>query len=197
MKSAARRFTEDSLRLDLSAVLQSCRALTPSPAARWPASPGSANFVAVPAVVTRRGRPVAQVLVDVMRLERHGQITIVAGPGAGSVAEIRAVAARMVGFRWQFQCALTGKGCRSIYLPVGAVWFGSRTAHRLTYRSLHERPLVRRYRKATRLRHALGEDPPAVTGPLPGRPPAMPGWVYRLRCAALVAAEAGLLEVAA
>lgn len=195
MKCAERRFTEDALRLDLGAVLRSCRVMTPTPAARWPASPGAATFVAVPVNITRCGFPVGQVLLDVMRSGRLGQVQVIAGHGAGSAAETRADAVRVVGYRWTFECPVTGQRCRSLYLPAGAIGFASRQAHGLTYRSLYEPRLERRFRKATKLRHALGEVPALVGGELPPAPVGMLARTHRRRCAKIQAVE-GLLEVA-
>jgi hypothetical protein len=186
---------EDAWRLDLGAALRSCRVMTATPAARWPASPGAATFCAVPVTVTRRGVPVGQVLLDVMRTGRRGQVQVAAGQGVGSVAEIRADAARVVGYRWTFECPVTGARCRSLYLPPGAAGFASRQAHGLTYRCLYEPPATRRCRRAVKLRRALGEVPAVVAGSLPERPAGMQTGTYLRRCMELVAVE-WLLEVA-
>lgn len=195
MKPAARHLVENALRLDLADVLRACRAMTPAPAARWPASPGSALFAAVPVPITQRGAPVGIVVVDVLRTGRTGQILILGGYGAGSVAELKANAARLIGFRWGLSCPLTKRRCRTLYLPRGAAYFASRQGHGLTYASLYEPPSVRRYRHAARLRSRLGEASPVVSGPLPDAPAGMRGGTYRARCAEILAAEA-VLEVA-
>jgi hypothetical protein len=195
MKCAKRRFVEDAWRLDLGAVLRQLRAMTPTPAACWPALPGAATFGAVVVPVSRRGVPAGQILLDVLRIGRHGQVRIVAGLGCGTVVEIRADAAPLVGYRWTFECSVTGLRCRSLYLPPGAAGFASRQAHGLTYSCLYERPLARRYRRATKLRHALGEIPAMVGGELPPAPVGMLSQTHRRRCAELAAVEA-VLEVA-
>jgi hypothetical protein len=188
----SRHFAENALRLDLADVLQACRSLTPAAKARWPASPGATVLAAVPVPVTRRGLPVGRVLLDVLRLGRHGQARVIDGPGIGTVMELKAEAARLIGFRWGLSCPLTGERCRVLYLPPGAAVFGSRQGHGLAYRSLYEPPLVRRYRHARRLRRCLGEVLPEVTGPLPVRPATMRGGTYLRRCMELAAVEAVL-----
>lgn len=91
---------------------------------------------------------------------------------------------------------MTGRRCRTLYLPAGAAVFGSRQGYGLTYHCLYEPFLARRYRHARRLRRSLGEILPEVGGPLPDRPVGMRGGTYLRRCADIRAAE-GLLETMA
>jgi hypothetical protein len=195
MKCAKRRFVEDAWRLDLGAVLRSCRAMTATPAARWSASPGAAAVGAVVVPVSRRGVPVGQIVLDVLRTGRRGEVQIVGGLGCGTVAEIRADAAPLVGYRWTFECPVTGQRCRSLFLPPGAAGFASSAAHGLAYAVTCERPAARRCRRAVKLRRALGEVPVVVSGPLPDRPAEMRGGTYLRRCAEIEAVER-LLEIA-
>jgi hypothetical protein len=130
-----------------------------------------------------------------MRTGRTGEMRIIAGPGCGTVAEMRAVAMPLIGFRWAFACPVTGRRCHVLYLPAGAAAFASRQGHGLVYASTCERPAARRYRRAGKLRRRLGEVPAVVTGPLPDPPPGMRGGTYLRRCAEIAAVEA-VLEVA-
>jgi hypothetical protein len=189
------RFAEDALRLDLGDLLRACRLMTPAPQARWPASPGAAVLPAVPVIVTRCGVLVGRVVVDVMRTGRTGEMRIIAGPGCGTVAEMRAVAMPLIGYRWGFACPLALRRCNVLYLPPGAVTFACREAHGLIYAVTCERPAARRCRRATKLRRYLGEVPAVVTGPLPDAPAGMTERVYLRRCAEIEEAER-LLEIA-
>jgi hypothetical protein len=117
---------EDAIRLDLGALLRACRAMTPKPEARWPASPGAAVFPAVSVPVTGRYVPAGCVVINVMRSGRTGQVQVIAGLGCGTVVELKAEATRLIDFRWDFTCPLSGRRCRTLYLPAGATVFGSR-----------------------------------------------------------------------
>ena len=102
------------------------------------------------------GREIASVLWETESVEeaaaliqlRYSLRTRGAGdPGEGVVEPVRLLATRpnYGGVRWWFACPLItdGKSCgrqvAKLYAPPGARYFGCRTCHRLTYRSVQQR----------------------------------------------------------
>jgi hypothetical protein len=65
---------------------------------------------------------------------------------------------RLGGWRWWFECPLTGRRVAKLHLPPGATKFASRHAYRLAYTSQRETPRDRALSRAFKARGRLGSE---------------------------------------